>query len=149
MRSILTLLCFTSMSIPIFSAPRPQPQTISGRVVAYSVLPACLNGNGYWSVVIRVEQPKNQRSQLIRVDFSLPCGKSPEWASADSSVKSFRLVRKKDADVVFSGSVAGEKQKDHIFPVWNRPKGAEHNALPFGQVLPSYRSIDLPLEPVV
>ena len=149
MRSILTLLCFTCMSVSVFSVPRQQSQTVSGRVVAYSVLPVCLNGNGYWSLVIRVEQPKNLHSQLIRVDFSLPCGKSPEWASSDSSIKTFRLVRSKDGDGVLSGFMEGENQRGHALAVWRRPMGAEHNALPFGHVLPNYRSIDLPLQPVI
>lgn len=30
-----------------FPKPTSQPKTVSGRVIAYSVSPACLNGNGY------------------------------------------------------------------------------------------------------
>jgi hypothetical protein len=32
---------------------------------------------------------------------------------------------------------------------WKYPSDAEHDTLPFGQVLPCYRSVDLPLVPVV
>ena len=129
--------------------PLNEPQTISGRVVAYSVSPACLNGNGYWSVLIHVGQPKNLNSQLIRVDFSLPCDKSPEWISTSPLVKSFRLVRDKNADAILSGCLQEDCQRNQSLPIWKRPEAGTHDALPFGQSLPSYRSVDLPLTPVV
>ncbi|HKS82742.1 MAG TPA: hypothetical protein VJR23_14660 [Candidatus Acidoferrales bacterium] len=132
-----------------FPKPTSQPNIVSGRVIAYSVIPACLNGNGYWSMLIRVEEPNNLNSQLIRVDFSLPCGKSPEWISTNTSVKTFRLVRDKNADVVLSGCLQGECEESQSLPIWKRPTGGSHDPLPFGQTLPSYRSIDLPLAPVV
>ena len=126
-----------------------QPKIVSGRVIAYSVSPACLNGNGYWSTLIRVEEPKNLNSRLIRVDFSLPCDKSPEWISTNSSVKRFRLVRDKNADIVLSGCLQEECKESLSLPIWKRPTGGTHDPLPFGQTIPSYRSIDLPLAPVV
>ena len=132
-----------------FPKPTSQPKIVSGRMIAYSVSPACLNANGYWLMLIRVEEPKNLNSQLIRVDFSLPCDKSPEWISTNPSVKIFRLVRDKSADVVLSGCLQGECQGSQSLPIWKRPPGGSHDPLPFGQTLPSYRSIDLPLAPVV
>jgi hypothetical protein len=149
MRSILMALCFTFASISAFSEPTLPPQTISGQVVAYSVSPACLNGNGYWSVLIHVEQPKNLNAQLIRVDFSLPCDKSPEWISTNPLVKSFRLIRDKNADVVLSGCLQDECKQNQSLPIWKRPATGNHEALPFGQMLPSYHSVDLPMTPVV
>jgi hypothetical protein len=149
MRRFLLVLCFTCASILAHSAPAPRPVTIIGRVVAYSGALACLNGNGYWSVLIHVEQPKNLNSQLVRVDFSLPCGKSPEWISTNPFVKNFRLVRDKNADAVLSGCLQGECQDNQSLPIWKRPTDGKHDALPFGQLLPSYRSVDLPLAPVV
>lgn len=100
-------------------------------------------------MLVRVEKPKNLNSQLIRVDFSLPCDKSPEWISTNSSVKRFRLVRDKNADVVLSGCLQEECKESRSLPIWKRPTGGTHDPLPFGQMLPSYRSIDLPLAPVV
>jgi hypothetical protein len=149
MRRFLLVLCFTCTSILANSAPAPRPLTITGRVVAYSGALACLNGNGYWSVLIRVEQPKNLNSQLVRVDFSLPCDKSPEWISTNPLVKNFRLMRDKNADAVLSGCLQGECQDNQSLPIWKRPADGKHDALPFGQLLPSYRSVDLPLAPVV
>lgn len=132
-----------------FPESAPRSTVVSGRVIAYSVPPACLNGNGYWSMLIRVEKPKNLNSQLIRVDFSLPCDKSPEWISTNSSVKRFRLVRDKTPDAVLSGCLQEECKENQSLPIWKRPRGETHDPLPFGQMLPSYRSIDLPLAPVV
>jgi len=129
--------------------PLNEPQTVSGRVVAYSVSPTCLNGNGYWSVLIHVDQPTNLNSQLIRVDFSLPCDKSPGWISTSLPVKSFRLVRNKGADAILSGCLQEQCQQKQSLPIWKRLETGTHDALPFGQSLPSYRSLDLPLAPVV
>lgn len=149
MRGILLTLCVTCVGIPAFSAPAPQPVTVEGRIVAYSVSPACLNGNGYWSMLIHVERPKSINSQLIRVDFSLPCDKSPEWISSHSPVKKFRLVRDKHADAVLSGCLQESCKVSQSLPVWKRLAGGTQDPLPFGQMLPTYRSVDLPLALVV
>jgi hypothetical protein len=154
MRSFLLILCITCSNISVHSAPAPQPLTITGRVVAYSGALACLNGNGYWSVLIRVEQPKNLTSQLVRVDFSLPCDKSPEWVSAKPALMSFRLVRDKNADAALSGCLQEKSDKNQglqnqSLPIWKRPVRGDDETLPFGRILPSYRSADLPLAPVV
>lgn len=92
---------------------------------------------------------KNIQSEFIRVDFTLPCGKSLEWMSSKPSVQKFRLIRQKECDSALSGSVDKESQENPILPIWEYPPGAEHERLPFGQVLPCYRSLDLPLIPVV
>jgi len=150
MRSVLLILCFTCASISSLSTPRPRHETILGRVVAYSTFPACLNGNGYWSMVIRVQRPKDIRSNFIRVDFSLPCDKSPEWVSARPSLQKFRLYRQKDCDAVLLEFMDEEAKQQHLaIPIWKYLPGAEHDTLPFGQVVPCYRSVDLPLIPVI
>jgi hypothetical protein len=149
MRSVLLILCLSGVSIFALSAPRHHPETISGRVVAYSSFPACLNGNAYWSMVIRVQRPKDTRSQFIRVDFSLPCNQSPVWVSTKPPIQKFRLFRQRDRDDVLTGSMVEESKQDLALPIWNHPPGTEHDELPFGRVLPSYLSADLPLLPVV
>ena len=50
-------------------------ETVSGQAVAYSPIPACLNGNVHWTLIIRVHHPKNGHSRFINLDFSLPWGK--------------------------------------------------------------------------
>jgi len=146
----LLVLCFIVVSISAFSAPRPKVETISGRVVAYSNSLACMNGNGYWSMIIRLQPPKDIPSKLIRVEFSLPCNKSPEWVLSKPSIQRYRLYRKGDCDVVLEGSMAkDEEQIDIPLPIWKYPPGTEPFTLPFGQVLPCYRSEDMLLLPVV
>jgi len=148
MRGVLLILYFTCISISALSAPRPKGETISGRVAAYSTTPACLNGNGYWSMVIRVKR-SNLGPEFIRVDFSLPCDKFPEWVSAKPPIQKFRLYRHKDCDAVLEGSMDEEPKQKLAMPIWKYPPGTEHDVLPFGQVVPCYRSADLPLAPVV
>ena len=149
MRSVLLILCFTCASTTTSSASNPRRETILGRVVAYSSSPACLNGHGYWSMVIRVQQPKDNRSEFIRVDFSLPCDKSPEWVSAKPSIQKFHLFRQKDCDAILEEFMDTEPKQHSAIPIWRHPPGAELDTLPFGQPVPCYRSIDLPLIPVV
>jgi TonB family protein len=136
------------------------PQNISGRVAAYSGSLSCLNGNEYWSVLIQLEQPTDLKSPLILLNFSLPCDKSPEWISAEPVLKTFRLVRDKDGDAPLTGCVEESCKLDlceqeepcgqsSSLPIWKRPPSADHNPLPFGQQLPAYQSVDLPLLPIV
>jgi len=150
MRSVLLGLCLTCASTCTWSTPRPRHETILGRVVAYSSFAACLNRNGYWSVIIRFQRAKDIRSEFIRVDFTLPCDKSPEWVSAKPSIQKFRLFRQKDCDAVLAEFMNSERKQDFLaIPIWSRPPGAEQDTLPFGQVVPCYRSVDLPVAPVV
>jgi hypothetical protein len=149
MRSVLLILCITFVGISGSLALGQQHETTSGRVIAYSGALTCLNGNGYWSMVIRVQHPKDAHSEFIRVDFSLPCKQSPEWVSTKPSIQKFHLVRQKNCDAVLSGSVDEETTKDLAMPIWKYAPGTEHETLPLGRVVPCYRSIDLPLAPVV
>jgi hypothetical protein len=148
MRSVL-VLCFTVACVSALSAPGQHSEVVSGRVVAYSVPPECLNGIGYWSMLVRVQPTKERRFELIRADFSLPCDKFPEWVSAKPAVQKFRLIREKECDAVLAGSMGDDPKQDLALPIWKYPPGAEHVTLPFGRVLPCYRSVDLPLVPVV
>jgi hypothetical protein len=149
MRSVVLGLCLTFASTCTWSTPRPRLETILGRVIAYSSFPACLNGNGYWSMIIR-QRSKDIRSEFIRVDFTLPCDRSPEWVSAKPSIQKFRLFRQKDCDAVLAEFMNSEGKQDfQAIPMWARPPGAEHDTLPFGQIVACYRSADLPRAPVL
>jgi hypothetical protein len=68
----------------------------------------------------------------------------------------FRLIRDKDSDRVleeFMGpgdeSTGQKTNHDSSFPIWKRLPGTEQEKLPFGQVVPGYQSLDLPLQPVL
>jgi hypothetical protein len=149
MRSAFLILNLLCASVSTFSFPRPPQENIVGRVVAYSGALVCTNGNGYWSMVIRAERPKDKHPEYIRVDFSLPCDKSPEWTSTKSLIQRFRLFRHTDCDAVLREFMETEPKQDSAIPIWRHPPGAEHDRLPYGQVVPCYRSVDLPLAPAV
>jgi hypothetical protein len=148
-RVLLIILCFTIPDTFALSASHPRHETILGGVVAYSGALSCLNGNSYWSMVIRVQRPKGTRSEFLRVDFSLPCDKAPEWVSAKPSNQKFRLFRHRDCDAVLAEFTDANSKADLVMPIWKYPPGAEHGTLPFGQIVPCYRSIDLHLAPAV
>jgi hypothetical protein len=157
MQPILLALCWATCGIAAFGAPRHSSaqhhkiDIFTGRVVAYSGGEACLNGSGYWSIVLHVEPLPDHPEPFLRVDFSLPCGKSPKWALAAPPAEKFRLHRQVDCKVALTGSMAtDEKPKGPVaMPIWKMPPGSEAIALPFGQILPSYLSEDLPLKPVL
>ena len=95
---VLVFLGIVYTSIFAFSTPTPAKEIVSGRIVAYAGPLTCLNENAYWSMVIRVQSPKEDASQFIRVQFSLPCGDEPQWLKAKSSIQKFHLIREKESD---------------------------------------------------
>ena len=141
-----------------FSEPSSKVETMAGRIVAYSNGLVCLNGNAYWSMLIHVQgHATDSPSQFVEVRFSLPCNKSPEWLTRKSSLQKFRLMRTQDADSVLrefidcdAESPSGQTPEPcSPMPMWKRVRAAEREKLPFGQRVPSYRSVDLSLVPVV
>jgi hypothetical protein len=149
------ILISTSLA---FSEPSSKVERMAGRIVAYSDGLMCLNGNADWSMLIHVQDhATDAASQFVEVRFSLPCNKSPEWLTRKSSLQKFRLTRDQDADSVLREFIdcATESPSGHSpepcphLPMWKRVPGAEPEKLPFGQRVPSYRSVDLPRVPVV
>lgn len=141
-----------------FAETSPKVETMARRIVAYSDGLTCLNGNAYWSMLIHVQDPATDiPPQFVKVRFSLPCNKSPEWLTRNSSLQKFRLTRDRDSDSVLKEFIdcAIESPSGHTsepcshVPMWKRAPSAEHEKLPFGQRVPSYRSVDLPFVPVV
>jgi hypothetical protein len=108
-----------------------------------------MNGSGYWSMVILVQSPKDIHSKVVRVEFSLPCGKSPESVLAQPPIQKFHLFRQRDCDEVLKGPVDRKPGEDLVVPLWKYLPSNERSALPFGQVLPCYHSAELPVVPVV
>jgi hypothetical protein len=105
-------------------------------------------------MIIQAQGSKDVPAKFIRVNFSLPCAESPKWLSVKPSPQKFRLVRDQGSDGVleeFYGSVdlSTGRESKQAFPMWKRLPGTGQEKLPFGQVLASYRSIDLPLVPVL
>ena len=156
MRPPLSLALF---SITIFAPLRvalsepAQTQKIRGRVVAYADGLTCLNGNAYWSMLIRV--PPNAvdaPGQFIQVRFSLPCKDTPKWLDRKSPVQKFHLKRERGTDSVlkeFLDCASDATEPCPKVPMWRLVPGTQKERLPFGHMVPSYRSVDLPLVPVV
>ena len=103
------------------------------------------------------ERTTDASSRFIQVNFSLPCDRSPEWITGKSSLQKFRLTRDRDADSVLKEFIdcATKSPGGHTpepcphLAMWKRLPGAEVEKIPFGQRVPSYRSVDLPLAPVL
>ena len=136
-----------------FSEPTSKVETITGRVVAYADGLTCLNGNAYWSMLIHVQdQGTGAAANFIQVRFSLPCNESPKWLNRNSPVQKFRLKRERGTDAAlkeFLDCSTESTEQCPRMPVWKLVPGAQEEKLPFGQTVPSYRSVDPPLVPVV
>jgi|SRR5215469_638839 len=136
-----------------WSDPPSKVVTITGQIVAYAGGLGCLNGSSYWSMLIHVEnRTQPTRREFLQVDFSLPCNELPKWLNRKPPVQRFRLRREKDADAVlkeFLECAPGSSLPCPELPVWRRVPSGENEKLPFGQVIPNYRSLDLRLEPFV
>jgi hypothetical protein len=152
---MMALLLSPCLAVSKFSS---KIEKVDGQIVAYSTGLTCLNGNAYWSMLIHVRNhTPNDSPQFVEVRFSLPCNSSPEWLTGKSSPQKFQLTRDHDADSIlkeFFDCVVGSPS-DHLsepcpqVTIWKLVPGAEHEKLPFGLRLPSYRSVALPLVPVV
>ena len=157
MRWFMLALGFIAVSISALSAPHQHVEAISAQIVAYSGGLSCLNGNGYWSMILRVQPRKDNPATFIRVEFSLPCGKSPEWATTELPIHKFHLIRHRESDTELTGTIAVEDSLENMpkqgfevaMPIWSFIPGTKPFSLPFGQVLPSYYSVEHPLLPVI
>ena|ERR1017187_7922615 len=149
------ILISTSLA---FSEPSSKVETVAGRIVAYSDGLMCLNGSAYWSMLIHVQDhAPDIPSEFVEVRFSLPCDKQPEWLNRKSPLRKFRLRRDQDANSALKEFMdcgpeppsGGAREPCLHVPMWKHVPGAEPATLPFGQRVPSYLSVDLPLAPVL
>jgi hypothetical protein len=148
----VAVLCLLGTGVVSLCAPREKAQTISGRIVANFVSLACLNGNGYYSVIIELEKPLNNEPGFIEMHFTQPCGHNPEWLHSKSEFKPYRLKRADPRDIVVEEFMTLTNEGDGTstpIPAWTYLPGAEVVKLPFGERIPSYRSGDLPFVPVM
>jgi hypothetical protein len=150
--AVLQVMSLVVVSLAL-ARPSPKAEKVTGEVVAYGDNLGCLNGNSYWWMLIQVQNlPTSSPAKFIRVQFSLPCEQSPDGFNEKSHTQKFRLEREQNADSVldeFYKCVPESTGKCPSLPIWRRVPGAENVTLPFGQIVPSYRSLDLPLVPVL
>lgn len=127
-------------------------ESIGGRAVALSEGFTCLNGNAYWSMLIRIQTSAATTTPgYLLVRFSLPCNQTPKELSQQVHVQKFRLKRYQGADEKLTEFLQCTKDSTECppLPMWRRVPGAEGERLPFGQVIPSYLSPDFPLAPIL
>jgi hypothetical protein len=155
MRHLLRVLAVLGL-VSTASMGFAETLTITGRIVAYQGVATCLNNNTYWSMIIRVQKPTGLHMRFLTVNFSQPCGISPKWLAAPSTAQRYRLIRDKERDAILNEFLNCEKTSNEAakescspIPAWKRTPGEEDEILPYGTKLPSYRSADLPLVPVV
>lgn len=138
--------------IPASPAPVSHVETITGRIVAYSNVMMCLNGNAYWSILIHVKSgQKETTTDFITVDFTTPCGDLPDWLKGKSSYRKFRLIRNQELDATLTEFMDCKNTSGscpHV-GIWKRVPETDDYSLPFGKRIPAYRSKDLPLVPVL
>jgi hypothetical protein len=157
MRNVLLSLCITFVGVLAFSAPRQKVEVISGRIIAYSAIPLCLNGNAYWSMVIRSEPSSETPARFVQIDFSYPRKESPQSVLGNSSIQKFHLIRQQKLDSALEETIeisqqesaGGKPAPTSKIARWIYLQGTESFELPFGEVLPRYQSTDLPHAPVL
>jgi len=164
MRNIFLYLCIAFVGVHATAAPRQTTEVVSGRIIAYSLTLACLNGNSYWSMVIRVEPYKKLPARFVRVNFSLPCDKTAESVLINPSTQKFHLIRQNSLDsvleefIVLKIEIIDDLQKINEgiesneiskIPVWHYLPGNERFSLPFREVLPCYYSVEYPSLPLL
>lgn len=131
------------------------------RIVAYDADLLCLNGNVGWRVIFRAQASKHATPKYVLMYFTEPCGFTPDSLIANSNVRRFRLIRGKGIDSALNEYIecyldTPKGSPPQLCPpdwerllAWKRTPGAEHEPLPFGSVLPGYRSPDLPYVPLL
>jgi hypothetical protein len=155
LRVLVTCFLGSNLAFPTASSFE-QHQHLSGSIVAYARPLACLNGNTYWAMIIHLETRNRVGTDFIKVDFSLPCTQEPSWLHSKLLPQEFDLIRDQAGDVILNEFMSSmdlrtgkESQPGRRLPLWTRTPGNEQARLPFGSVVRCYRSVGLPLLPVV
>lgn len=144
MRTVLLVLCITLAGVPTVSASKRHYETMSGWIVAYSRGLTCINGNASWSMLIRVQRPKDKSPEFVQVPLSVPCdAPAPMWLPEKPELTRFgRLFRMKSHDAVLQEYIplidTATGKPSQAMPIWRYAPGMENEKLPFGQVVPYY-----------
>ncbi len=153
LRNVLILVALLLVATLAFS--RQKSESVSGRIIAHDRGLTCLNGNAYWSVIIRLQQAHGRHPRYVRVNLSLPCAELPNWLNAKSSTQQFRLIRDKARDEVLEeflrcgGESPNGGEPCIRTPAWLRVPDAEREELPFGNIVPAYQFADSPLADII
>ena len=152
MRTSFLLTSISGLAGVLVPGMSAQHETILARVVAYEAPLACINGNGYWSMLLQRDRYTGAASAFLRVDFSVPCGKRTDLISAGASYRTYDLIRELSCDAKLNDFVQlKDEQTNHVaeLPRWRRPAGTGNTKLPFGEVVPCYRWPKWPPRPAI
>lgn len=150
MRKLLLALLFAAFAGPQSWALHEPTQSVTGQVVAYSGGLACLNGNGYWSIIFFVVSPGSLKDQFLQIEFSEPCAASlPDWVAGQSLPRMLHLIRQSGCDGELEEFMRDDTKGSPPIPNWRTPQGANPVPLPFGKVLPCFHAVELPFRPVL
>jgi hypothetical protein len=101
---------------------------------------------------VKPQHPKDVHSSFIRVELAIPCDHSTDWITTKSNVRDFSLIRDKECDRKLEQFMDMEDENTHqktLIPRWKHTDASEDIALPFGQIVPCYRSAQFPPVPVL
>lgn len=165
---VVLFLCAALMQA---SAARERARNFKGTVIAFrNDWMGCLNGHEYWSMLIKLQPRHANQPEWVIVPFSHPCSSNIDPFNVYSQMRRFRLVRSPDCDekpLRYSPSIKSNEigakwasptwvspasdgpQEIPIVANWILPAGGAPQELPYGQSVPCYRSLDLPLVPAV
>jgi hypothetical protein len=151
-RSVARVLLLTGILVTSdrgFSEAPGNVEIVRGQIVAYSNVELCSDENADWDMIVAIQDsPKRNASEFIRVFFSLPCDQVPEWPRSKTSLQDFRLIRYRKRDAILREFLDCSNEVPPTncqVPMWKRVPGSEHGELPFGRLLPSYRSVGVPV----
>jgi hypothetical protein len=147
------MICLIFQSKAAMSGPKKI--TIKGNVVAVSGAHSLtiFNGFVYPEIIIRVDEPKNLRSQFVRVILSIRAEQYQKWMASLPTSHSFRTIRQKLKDGLLTRSIplldASSGKEMGRMPAWNNLPGFEKIQLPFDKPVMAFESIDWPVMPVI
>ena len=146
---LLVLAGIVTIALPTSA----ETMNVSALIVAYRGLPACINGNADWSLILQLERPRQLRGEFVLTNFSQPCGQTPKMLEASTGLQRYRLFRDEGRDETLEELINcndkatedGPTKPCHPIPVWKRLPGTKDATLPFGTRLRAYRDAKLPL----
>jgi hypothetical protein len=140
--AVVLFLCAAWMQTAV---ARERAHTFHGTVIAFQRAYLCVNGNGNWALLIKLDPRHSDEPEWAIVPFTHPCNSNIDPIPVYSKMQRFRLVRSPFCDeTILRDSPANELRLP-----WTLLASGPAQELPYGQTVPCYHSLDLPLVPAV
>ena len=143
-RSIVVAL-FLCLVLMQASAAHERARTFKGTVIAFQRAYVCLNGNGNWSLLVKLQPRHPDEPDWAIVPFTHPCNSNTDPVRVYSQMHRFRSERSPFCDE----TILRDSPADGLRINWMLLASDAPQELPYGQSIPCYDRLDLPLEPVV